>query len=301
MTQPTEIKDLFLGSTTGLTLADRRLYNYLLHHSIALLPERLDFETPFTALEGVYGSKTPQPEQLKVSVQRLLRTLIEFKTSGGKWVTFALLAHAELHERTEKLYYAYSHHCRVLFTHPVLLEKCLIQAHFTQKYSKLLYEILSEPFYRGKGSLSIPVAELRDQLHITNTKLINFSDLDRFALLPALHEINAYAGFAVKYHTERKGMKVIRVNFEMTGKKNICLTGSAHHVIPEKRPRLFIDNPEAESVYAFLLNAETKERRKFFNIARENAAKNHHAIDEENFDRPDLWFAWIKGEFIKKQ
>jgi hypothetical protein len=295
------VKNLFLNSATALTLSDRRLYNYLLHHAFNKLSKQLNFKISLSELEGVYGAGLPPIDRLKESLRRLIRTLVEFETSPRNWIITSLLERAELDESEEKLCYSYPVYCRQLFTDASLLERCLIQAHFTQKYSNLLYEILSEARYSKKSTVSLEISDLRGRLHISDNKLSNYSDFDRFVLIPASNEINSYASFAVKFHTKRKGMKVTHVIFEITGKRNIFNIDDAKLVIPEKRPRLFIDAPELESAYAFLLNAETTERRKYFDLAIKLASKKKLVIDEEEFDRPDLWFKWVENALLKKR
>jgi hypothetical protein len=294
-----DVKNLLLHSSTELALSDRRLYNYLLHNAFNGLSKQLDFKISLTELEGVYGISLPPIDRLKESLRRLMRTLIEFETPSGEWIITNLLARAELDKLQGKLYYSYPLDCRQLFTHSLTLEKCLIQAHFTQKYSNLLYEILSEAHFSKQTQISLEIADLRSRLHIPDNKLSNYNDLDRFVLTPAIKEINSYASFAVKFHTARKGMKVINVIFEMATKKNLFNIENASQIIPQKRPRLFIDNPALENAYAYLLNAETKERRKFFEIAIKNAAKEKKIISEEEFDRPDLWFKWVESKILK--
>lgn len=292
-------KDLFLSHSIPLTLADRRLYNYLLHYAFDKLAKQLNFAIPLTELEGVYGAGQPVIDRLQESLRRLMRTLIEFELpTEQKWVVTSLLALAELDEKKLLLHYAYPAYCRELFLDPFTLERCLIQAHFTQKYSNLLYEILASVHYANENTLSIEIIDLRSRLQIAENKLTNFNDLDRFLLTPALKEINAHASFAVKFQTQRKGMKVTHVVFEMVNKKNILSNTDAKQIIPPKRPRLFIDNPDLERAYANLLIAETKERRKFFELARKHAAKKKELLDEEIFDRPDLWFRWVENELL---
>lgn len=292
-------RNLLLTSATDLTLSDRRLYNYLLHNAFSKPERQLDFSIPLVELKGVYGTGLPPIGRLRESLKRLTRTLIEFEISPRTWILTSLLEKSELDEQQEELRYSYSTHCRDLFLDPFTLEKCLIQAHFTQKYSNLLYEILSEAHFSGQETVTIDVSDLRDHLLIPTKKLSNFGDLKRFVLIPALAEINAYASFAVKFDTERKGMKVTHVIFKMIQKKNISST-KAKDIIPPRRPLFFIDNPEAESAYAYLLNAETEIRRKLFNKALKSAAKSGVSIDEEDFDRPDLWFQWIQSELMDK-
>lgn len=276
-----------------LTLADRRLYNYLLHNALDHLSKRLDFVIPLAELAGVYGSGAPPADRLKESLRRLIRTLIEFELPNKKWVVTSLLDKAELDEAKAQLNYSYPLNCRQLFTDAFTLERCLIQAHFTLKYSNLLYEILAAAFYTQQTNYSLEIADLRGRLQIAADKLTNFSDFDRFTLMPAIDEINSYASFAVKYDTTRKGMKVTHVVFTLTGKNNLMQPINARLVLPPKRPRLFIDDPATERAYAHLLNAETKERRRFFDLARKKAAKKKQPLAEELFDRVDTWFRWV--------
>jgi len=290
------VKNLFLASSTPLTLADRRLYNYLLRNAFNRFLKQASFKILLTDLIGVYGAGVPSLERLKESFRRLIRTLIEYEVDE-KWIITSLLEKAELDEKSAQVIYSYPAECKRLFYDPFILEKCLIQAHFIQKYSNLLYEILATAHYAKESTLFLEITDLRSRLHIQEGKLINFNDLDRFALTPAIKEINSYASFAVKYHTQRKGMKVIGITFEMHSKREIS---NVENIIPAKHPRLFIDNPEMERAYAYLLNAETNERRKFFDLACKMAGKKKEKIAEEEFDRPDLWFKWVEHQLIKK-
>jgi hypothetical protein len=292
------IEHLLLKSVIDLTLSDRRLYNYLLHNAFDRLDKQLDFKIALSELTGVYGIGLPPIDSLKESIRRLIRTLVEFESAPSDWKITSLLERAELDELGGVLHYSYPLYCRQLFESPFTLERCLIQAHFTHKYSNLLYETLSRAHYSKQASISVEIADLRASLHIPSGKLSNFSDLDRFVLIPAMMEINSYASFAVKFHTKRKGMKVTHLIFDMHSKRNLFEIDDARHVIPLKRPRLFINNPELERAYANLLNAETKERRKYFDMAVKLALKKNHKIEEDEFDRPDLWFKWVEKELI---
>lgn len=288
-----QIKNLLLTSVVPLTLADRRLYNYLLHHAFSVSLKKPQFTIVLSELAGVYSAGQPSLQNLKDSLMKLMCTQIEFELNG-KWVLTSLLAKAEL---GDKLLYAYPDTCKLLLSDPLLLEQCLIQAHFMLKYSNLLYELLASSHYKNKADLSLEINTLRQQLQVPAGKLTNYNDFDRFVLIPAVNEINSYASFAVKYFTERKGMKVIAVKFEMSSKRNIT---TIKEVIPVKRPRLFIDDPALERAYSYLLNAETKLRRKYFDLACKNAHKKNEILDEAIFDRPDLWLKWIAVSLMKK-
>ncbi len=286
------IQNLLLTSAAPLTLSDRRLYNYLLHHAFSHTLKKPQFTIALSELSGVYGAGLPPIESLKESLSKLMNTQIQFELNG-KWLLTSLLAKAEL---GEELVYSYPEVCKSLFSDPLLLEQCLIQAHFVLKYSNVLYDILASSHYASQAVLSLEIGQLRQRLQVPDGKLTNYNDFDRFVLTPAVKEINSYASFAVSYYTERKGMKVVSVIFEMKSKRNIT---TVNEVIPEKRPRLFIDDPALERAYSFLLNAETSVRMKYFNLACKNARKKNEILDVIIFDRPDLWLKWVEKALLK--
>ncbi len=292
------IKQLQLSSVVPLTLADRRLFNYLLLHAFDQLSSQKKFIIDFDQLQGVYGNDLPSLEHLKKSIRRLTHTIIELEVKPKKWMMTSLLGQTELIEDENQIFYSFSSLCCQLFTDPVTLEKCLIQAHFIHKYSSLLYDILASAHYAHQLSYVIDLSDLRDRLQLSLEKFRNFGDFNRFVLMPAIDEINSYASFAIKFHTIRKGMKVLQIVFNITNKRTIPLS-QAKSVIPPKRQQLFIEDPETERSYAYLLNAKTNERRKYFNLARKKAAKNHQTIPEELFDCPDEWFQWVKNHILK--
>lgn len=294
------INRLQLSSATRLTLSDRRLFNYLLLHAYEELLTKKTFSIDLNELQGVYGSGLPPIDRLKGSIGRLTNTLIETETNPHLWMMTSLFNQTELDEDTKQLRYSFSPLCCQLFSDPITLEYCLIQAHFIHKYSSLLYYILASAYYSNQTSYVIEIEELRDRLKLMRTTFKNFGDFDRFALKPSLDEINVHASFATKVNTIRQGMKVTKVVFTFTQKRIIpSLQGKS--IIPPKRPRLFIEDPETERVYAFLLNTDTHARQKYFNLAQKKAAKNHKIISNEQLDTPDLWFNWVKEELIKNK
>lgn len=291
-----KLNNLLLASSTSLILADRRLYNYLLHNAFQGLKKRLEFTIGLKDLEGVYGVGKPSKEQLNESIRKLMRTLVEFETTEQnrkQWHITSLLADAIFDEKDGLLRYRYPETCQILLTDPINLEKCLIQAHFNYKYSNLLYELLATEHYSGKSDYLIELEDLRECLHVEPDKMPNFTDFNRFVLEPALKEINSYASFAVKFDASRKGRKVTQIHFQFASKVPVTKL-SVKDIIPPRRPKLFINDPKEELAYAYLLNATTIERRKYFSLAQKKAEKiSQETIPEEYFDRPDLWYQWV--------
>lgn len=295
------ITELLLTSSEPLTLADRKLYNYLLRHAYDQLQTTTQFSMPLTELCGVYGTKVPTSAQLTASTRRLMITTITYLKKTDKQITqqvVPLLAGVTVSE--QRIQYEYSQLIIDILTNPLHLERCLIQAHFIYKYSNLLYELLATTHYAGNNEHTVEIGELRKILRIPDNKMPNFTDFNRFVLTPSVKEINCYASFATHYEMLRKGRKVTHLNFIFNSKVNISAQQSAKAVIPPRRPNLFIEDPNLEWTYAFLLNTDTPTRRKYFEKALKTKQGQAH-LTEADFDRPDSWYFLIAKDVLKEQ
>jgi hypothetical protein len=290
------VSEVLLSSSTALTLADRRLYNYLLLNAYDGIKKKSSFSIELKELQGVYEVGLPPVERVQESLRRLIRTLVEYSIQGKAeyaWRITPLLAEATLDTHKKVIHYCYSENCLFLLTQPILLEKCLVQAHFTAKYSNLLYDLLANEHYAGKNIYQIETEDLRARLKVDSDKMPNFTDFNRYVLMPALNEIHCYASFAVKADFVRQGRKITHVHFTFTCKTPVAKTRNIKSVIPPKRPQLFIESPAEQFALAFLLNASTEQRRHYFKRAQQKAKR---AIPEQDFDRPDQWYRWVVKE-----
>lgn len=278
-----------------LALSDRRLFNYLLHHAFATLKTQTHFSINIDALTGVFGATTPSIEQLKRSLCRLQRLIVNFETDNkdNTWVQTPLLSTVEIDTQHKILHFSYTTIACKLLVKSEILEQLLIQAHFEYKYSITLYELLTEAVINNQREFSIETLELRIYLNIDEDKLKNFNDFNRFALQPAIAEINAYASFTIILSTKRKGRKVTHLVFNIQRKHQIQQKLSAKYVIPVKRPHIFIEDPEKEKLYSRILMASTAERNKFFTLAKKKATTAGVALHTDDFDTPDTWFKWL--------
>lgn len=91
----------------------------------------------------------------------------------------------------------------------------------SSQYSPRLYEILKSYQYNNRQWF-FDINELKHLLDCEN--YTNFSDFKRFALDPAVEEINKYTDIAVFYSLTKNGRKVVRVNFFMEKKTRLELT-----------------------------------------------------------------------------
>lgn len=294
------IHHLELIASVNLTLAERRLFNYLLHHAIKKLPDQLNFSISLSQLQGVFGAGPPPLDKLKSALMHLLNTQVEFllqEHNHERWFLTTLLADTGLNLATNTLEYSYTQTSAMVYTEPLLLERCLIQAHFSYKYSVLLYELLAKQFYLNQPDFYVELMSLRDAIRIEAQKMQNFADFNRTVLGPACEEINSYASFTVKYTPRHQGRKTIGLHFTCTS-KFLRHLGSAKDVIPPLRPQLFIESPKEELAYAQLLNADTPVRIRFFKIAQRRAQKANRPLPEEDLDRPDLWYDLVVNDVL---
>jgi plasmid replication initiation protein len=83
---------------------------------------------------------------------------------------------------------------------------------FTSKYALALYEMVQK---RGnlkhKNTDDFSVDEMRGLLGVHRGKLTEYADLRRFALIPAVQEVNAFSPYMVQLDAIRHGKKVIKL------------------------------------------------------------------------------------------
>jgi plasmid replication initiation protein len=191
----------------------------------------------------------------------------------------------------ETLNYAFDERASQLFAQPELFDQHIIQGHFSCKYTALLYELVSRYYYAGELSWLLPINELREHLGMGEGKLVNFNDLQRFALTPAITEINNHARFSISYQTEVKGRKVIALKFVLQPKAY-----AFEHVYPDQvavindelRSKLQA-NRELAQLYKYIVTAPTSEREKlFYNLQQLSNATKCPWLTEQ-VDCPELW------------
>ncbi|CAI3959995.1 Protein involved in initiation of plasmid replication (PDB:2Z9O) [Commensalibacter communis] len=82
-------------------------------------------------------------------------------------------------------------------------------------YSIRLYELLIQ--YKEVGYRKITVEAFRSMLNVEN-KYEHFKDLNKFILLPALHELNTKSNITVNLHKEKKGRNISALLFSFREK-----------------------------------------------------------------------------------
>jgi plasmid replication initiation protein len=207
-----------ISEPTGqLTLADRRLFNFLLahaHRELAKVPThtvRLSNIREFAAVARA-GVEEAGNRRIKESITRLQRTLVQFNylesDKGTVWHSSQLLGECSLAERSGELTYSFPQKLAERLIEPALYSYISLKVvyQFESKYALILYEILKR--YADRDAIepywAVKTSELRDLLGCRD-KLADWKDFRRRALDPALDEIGQLSGFSVQLDEIRQG------------------------------------------------------------------------------------------------
>ena len=205
------IKPIEIISIEGMedwSLVDRRTWNLLLLNawSDRLEDPTADFTIPLRELRGLHDSNDRIWETLK----RLQTTLVEARLPDGSLQCVQMLGSTNLKDKgREEGYLKYDFHRKLV---PILrnseiyarMEMKVITA-FTSKYSLALYEALAARIELRKSLEIMSVADLRRWFGVEKKKLSTWSNFLKFAIQPALLEVNALSPFLIEIEPIKHG------------------------------------------------------------------------------------------------
>jgi len=205
-------------------------------------------------LRGLHDSN----DRVKPCLEKLQKTLVTVTMPDGSTRTVQMLGGTDIYDsdRSEGLL-KYDFHRKLV---PILRDSTVyarmevkVLSAFTSKYALALYEVLSSKINLRRTSELIDVDTLRQWLGVEAGKLDRWPDFNRFALKPALGEVNGLSPFEVEAEPIKKGRKVVQVrlswskkepfspseqaaarevNRHRTGRK-ARITGTAEVIVPE--------------------------------------------------------------------
>lgn len=148
------------------------------------------------------------------------------------------------------------------------------------QYSPRLYELLKS--YENNKEWFFEIDTLKRLLGCENYK--NFNDFKRFALEPAVREINRYADLCIFYQEQKVGKKVVRIYFFLDEKTPDEMY-ETRKLIEEELDQVYMDDiyDEVET------SPEEKFREERRKVRQAEAAKlekfrKKHGIKDENDD-----------------
>lgn len=220
MIKPSEI--IGIAGIEGWSLADRRTWNLLLVNAWGdrLEDPTADFTIDLRELRGLHDSN----DRIKVCLEKLQKTLVSVELPNGATRTVQMLGGTDMFDsEREDGRLKYDFHRKLV---PILrkseiyarMETKVLTA-FTSKYGLGLYEVLSTKIKLRKSSEEIDLEALRQWLGVEDGKLSRWPDLNRFAVKPAVTEVNALSPYTVEIAPIRRGRKVVAVTVSWAKKQ----------------------------------------------------------------------------------
>lgn len=210
MIKPKELIDI--RGSGPLTLADRRIYNLLIENAwgknLGVAGHWFEIGT------GDLRDATDDNTRLKTSLERLMQTICLVTDSEGNELRVALLSTNKLETNSVNrgsLKYTFPPALAELLSESKIFAKLDLQVmkSFGSKYAFTLYEWVARRArqkYQFTEELSID--ELRDVLGVEEGKLAAYKNLNKFAIQPALAEVNGVSPFNVTILPKKTGRKV---------------------------------------------------------------------------------------------
>lgn len=213
MVKPSELIEV--KGAAKLTLADRRLFNVLLHNAFgpALATENRRFEIPLAELRDSHDSN----DRLVQSIEALMTTVVVIRKSDGSADRVQLLGWNNLSDPKRKhgsLKYAIPPELAVLLRDSTVFAKLELEVlrAFTSKYALALYEQIARRVrLQHIFTERFDLEDFRDLLGVEPGKLKTYGNLNQYAIKPALLEVNALSDFTVGIAPEKTGRRVTGV------------------------------------------------------------------------------------------
>ena len=220
MVKPREI--IGIAGIEGWSLTDRRTWNLLLVNAWEdrLEDPTADFYISLSELRGLHDSN----DRIKKCLEKLQKTLVTVTMPHCGLRTVQMLGGTDIFDADrEEGRLKYDFHRKLV---PILRESEIyarmetkVLSAFTSKYALSLYEILSSKINLRRMSEVIDVDTLRLWLGVETGRLSTWSNLWKFALKPAVSEINVLSPFEVEAEPIRRGRKVVQMRLSWSKKE----------------------------------------------------------------------------------
>jgi hypothetical protein len=215
MVKPAELVDVV--ELTPLTLVDRRTYNLLLAFAWDRIDEDVEHAVPKAALRGTHESN----DRMVDTIRRLRAAQVEVRIyrDGRPYIrSISLLGRVDRPEdgddETGVIYYKFDADMREIIRESSIFARLQTEVMFcfSSKYALALWEMIQK---RGnlkhKNTDEFTPEEFRSLLGVPKGKLLAFDAFRRFAIVPAVEEVNALSSHMVQLDAIRHGRKVVKL------------------------------------------------------------------------------------------
>ncbi|MCU0563097.1 MAG: replication initiation protein [Desulfobacterales bacterium] len=209
MVKPGELIDI--REISPLTLTDRRIYNLLIANAWDRIVEPVEHVIDKSDLRGTHNGN----ERIEDSIRRLMSAIAEVKIMRDGKVAVKrvqlLGGNVEQEDERGQLYYTFPKQLIEIVKESEVFGrlKTQIMYCFRSKYALALYEIVQKRVgMKFKQAENFTVEEMRALLGVPKDKLNRFPDLNKYAIRPALQEVNALSEHHVTIGMIKKGRRV---------------------------------------------------------------------------------------------
>jgi Initiator Replication protein len=212
MVKPGELIDI--KEVSPLTLTDRRIYNFLIANAWDRITEPIEHIINKADLRGTHNGN----ERIEDSIRRLMGAIAEVKIIREGKVAIKrvqlLGGNVEQEDERGRLYYTFPKQLIEIVKESEVFGrlKTQIMYCFKSKYALALYEIVQKRVgLKYKQAEHFTLEEMRGLLGVPKDKLTRFPDFNKYALQPALREVNALSEHHVTIGMIKKGKRVDRL------------------------------------------------------------------------------------------
>ena len=214
MLKPKELVEL--KGTGALTLQDRRVFNTLVRHAWGpnLAKTGHWFEIP----TGDLRDDTDRNKRLQDTIERLMQTIVVVVENGEDGEPLwehrtPLLSSNSLVVGVNRGVFRYRFTDELVnqLKDSTIFAKLDLEVmrSFRSKYAFSLYEAIARRIRMKSFMEELTVEDLRNLLGVEEGKLEGYGNLNKFAIQPAIDEVNAISPFAVSIVPKKKGKKVV--------------------------------------------------------------------------------------------
>ncbi|MEL7491315.1 MAG: replication initiation protein [Pseudomonadota bacterium] len=209
MVKPGELVELI--EVTPLNLTDLRIYNQLLANAWHDISERHIHKIPKALLRGNHKGN----ERIEDSINRLMGAIATVKISkdGEPAEMRVQLLGANVKQDRDEGYFYYTYPAELIAIINESTVFARLKSHtmyaLRSKYAFRLYELIQKRVNLTYKQIDeFTVEEFRQLLGVPEGKLARFSNLNTFAIKPALEEVNRLSDHIVAVDQIREGRKV---------------------------------------------------------------------------------------------
>lgn len=210
MLKPKELIEL--RNTGALTLQDRRVFNKLVENAWG--PNLGKPGHWFEIRTAELRDATDRNKRLADSIERLMQTICVAVDETGEFETRTPLLSSnklDIQVNGGTFRYKLTEELAELLKDSTIFAKLDLEVmrSFRSKYAFSLYEAIARRVRMKRFTENLTIDELRNILGVEEGKLGDYSNLNKYAIQPALTELNAITPYTVSILPKKQGRKVV--------------------------------------------------------------------------------------------